>query len=77
VFVVQSPWLGLFVPNATLVDVDVDGDGVVAAGLLEQADTKTTATISTRGATAPNRRDKEGRIRAILRGSLGGDQGLS
>ena len=29
-FVVQSPWAGLIVPNATLVDVDVDGDGVVA-----------------------------------------------
>jgi hypothetical protein len=30
VFVVQSPWAGLSLPNATLVDVDVDGEGVVA-----------------------------------------------
>jgi hypothetical protein len=67
----------LFVPNATLVDVDVDGDVVVAVGLLEQADTKTKVAINTMGATALDRRDKETRIGAILRGGLGADQGLS
>jgi hypothetical protein len=65
----------LFVPNATLVDVD--GDGVVAVGLLEQADTKAKVAIITRGATALDRWGKEGRIPAILRGTLGANQGLS
>jgi hypothetical protein len=73
VFVVQSPWAGLFVPNATLVDVDVDGEGAVAVWLLEQAVTKTKLATSTTGAAALDRWGKEGRIRAILRGGLGAD----
>jgi len=77
VFVMQSPWTGLFVPNATLVDVEVDGDGVVAVGLLEQADMKAKVANRATGATALDRRGKEGRMRAILRGSFGADQGLS
>jgi len=52
----------LIVPNATLVDVDIDGEGVVAVWLLEQADTKTKPTTSTTGGTAMNRPGKDSRM---------------
>jgi hypothetical protein len=78
VFVVQSPWAGLFVPNATvlLVPGTVDAEGVVVSWLLEQANTKTKAATSTMGATAMDRRGNERRIQAILYGSLGANKGL-
>ena len=78
VFVVQSPWAGSFVPNATFLDVDVDVDGeeVVAEGLLPQADTKTRLASRATGALAVARRSTEGRMRAIVRGRFVANQGL-
>jgi hypothetical protein len=58
------------------MDVDADGEGVVAVGLLEQADTKARVASSTTGGRALDRRGKEGRIQAILRGCFGANQGL-
>jgi hypothetical protein len=46
-------------------------EGVVAVWLLEQADTKAKVATSTTGTTAMVRRGQEGRIRPILRGTLG------
>lgn len=63
VFVVQSPWAGLFVPNATVepevgravvvVEVDVDVD-VDEDGLVEQAETEAKPAVTTSKATAPD-----------------------
>jgi hypothetical protein len=75
VFVVQSPWAGLVVPNVTLVEVA--GEGVAAVWVLEQADAKTKVASSTTGAAAPDQRGQDGRIGAILRGGRGANQGLS
>jgi hypothetical protein len=71
VLVLQSPAAGFFVPSATFVDVDVEGEGVVTVGLPEQAATKAKVATSTTGATAIERRGRGSRIGAILCGSLG------
>ena len=48
VFVVQSPWAGLFVPNATVLPGTVDAEGVVISWLLEQANSKMDHDLVTR-----------------------------
>jgi len=79
VFVVQSPWAGSFVPNATVLPVPgtVDAEGVVVTWLLEQANTRTKLATSTMGVTAMDRRGNERRIQAILYGSLGANKALA
>ncbi len=75
VFVVQSPWAGLFVPNASVADrgetalgrdvgVDEDVEGIVVVGPLAQPDTKTNVTTTTAAATAMDRRGDAIRMRA-------------
>ena len=84
VFVVQSPWTGLFVPNGTVwpvagteVDAEVDVEGAAVCRLLEQPGTNAKVATSTTEGTAMDRRDDEGRMRVIFCGSLGAHQGLS
>lgn len=90
VFVVQSPWAGFTVPNATVAEgsapeddeeddeaVDDEDDEDVDLWLLAHADPKTKATASTSGATVADRRDDEERMRAILFGRVDAEQGLS
>ncbi|HXX90576.1 MAG TPA: hypothetical protein VEI83_10180 [Acidimicrobiales bacterium] len=86
VFVVQSPWAGLFVPSASVadeagtdvdVDVDVDVEGVVAFWPLEHAGTKAKAATTTTEAAVMDRQGNGVRIRAILCGIVAANQGLS
>jgi hypothetical protein len=58
VFVVQSPWAGLFVPKATAWPLlgTVEAEGGVVAWLLEQADTKAKVVSSKTEASAMDRR---------------------
>ncbi|HXZ99585.1 MAG TPA: hypothetical protein VEK76_04475 [Candidatus Binatia bacterium] len=82
VFVVQSPWAGLFAPNATFSPLPgmaaaVDGDEAdELVGLLEQADMRMKVGTITTEATARRRRETDNRMRAILRTGLGPIQGL-
>ena len=75
VFVVQSPWVGLFFPNASFADeretdvdveVDVDVEGVVGLWVFPQADTKAKVAVSRREATVADRPGNEFGMRAIL-----------
>ena len=84
VFVVQSPWAGLFVPSASVadeagtdVDVDADVEGVVAFWPLEHAGTKAKAATTTTEAAVMDRQGNGVRIRAILCGIVAANQGLS
>ena len=78
VLVVQSPWMGLLAPNATLVPVPgavavADVTGGVAVWPLEQPVARTKVVTSTTEAAARDRRGAERCIWRILRGRFGAD----